>query len=278
MGEPPPLFLSYNLQMPVTEERKVDIPDLVRLVSDLKPLKNFWFRGQGCGTFNLEPSLIRKLRDISASGDVVIKDVLDMETRLLTRFRQRSLPFWPAGYPQSDWEHLFAMQHYGIPTRLLDWTTNLLMAVFFTLEHNPASCPCGGDCEPTIWILDPIKLNQTNPRLDGLPVGILATSDKQAENWEPGVDETLFAPAPVAIYGTYNSARIAAQSGAFTVGGKRNEPLNIVADQDGVLMKVSLTASRSEIQAQLRLLGVSRSTAYPGLAEAAHDIAEEEIV
>ena len=36
---------------------------------------------------------------------------------------ERSLPFWAAGYPQGKWEHLFSMQHHGIPTRLLDDST-----------------------------------------------------------------------------------------------------------------------------------------------------------
>lgn len=264
--------------MTVKETEAIDIPDLVGQVTALTPVKQLWFRGQGCESRGLVPSLWRRLESISGSGMVQAQQVLEMETRLLTRFRQRSLPYWPAGYPQTDWEHLFAMQHYGIPTRLLDWTTNLLMGVFFALDHDPTKCECGsGACRPTIWILDPVKLNQTNPRLDGLPVGILATSDKQAENWEPGVSETLFAPAPVAIYGTYNSERIAAQHGAFTVGGKTVKPLNEVADQDGVLAKIELTADRAAIQNQIRLLGISRSTAYPGLAEVAYDIAEEEI-
>ena len=35
--------------------------------------------------------------------------------------------YWPAGYPQNDWEHFFAMQHFGMPPRLLDWTENLLI-------------------------------------------------------------------------------------------------------------------------------------------------------
>lgn len=201
-----------------------------------------------------------------------------MEKRLLTRFRQRSLPYWPAGYPQSDWEHLFAMQHYGVPTRLLDWTTNLLMGVFFALDHDPSKCECSrGACCPTVWILDPIKLNGENSRLHGIPVEILATSDKHAENWEPGVSETLFGPSPVAIHGTYNSDRIAAQHGSFTAGGKSLEPLDDIVTDPTILHKFVLTAKPKDILDQLRLLGISRSVAYPGLAEMALDIASEEI-
>jgi hypothetical protein len=151
------------------------------------------------------------------------------------------------------------------------------MAVYFSLDHDRAKCPCGGTCQPTIWALDPIKLNRTNPRLDGLPVGVLATSDKLLEQWEPGVSDNQFAPAPVAIYGTYNSERIAAQHGAFTVAGKLIKPLEDVATQAGVLQKIVLTGDTDVVRRQLQLMGVSRSTVYPGLAELAQDIANEEI-
>lgn len=201
-----------------------------------------------------------------------------MERRLLTRFRQRSLPYWPAGYPQTDWEHLFAMQHYGVPTRLLDWTTNLLMGVYFALDHDVARCSCGtGACKPTIWLLDPVLMNQSNKRLDGVPVGILATSDEDIAPWEPGVTETRFAPDPVAIYGTYNSDRIAAQHGAFTVGGKTVKPINDLDLKEGVLRKITLESPSVDLKRQLQLLGITKSAVYPGLAEAAYDITQEEI-
>ena len=93
-----------------------DIPDLVTMVSGLTPPRQYWFRGQGCDSYKLSPSLWRHLRPKPGATEVEPGQVLEMERRLLTRFRQRSLPYWPAGYPQTDWEHLFAMQHYGVPT------------------------------------------------------------------------------------------------------------------------------------------------------------------
>lgn len=255
-----------------------DIPHLVSEVASLPSPRQYWFRGQGCDSFDLSPSLWRHLKASDGGGEVEPKQILEMEHRLLTRFRQRSLPYWPAGYPQSEWEHLFAMQHYGVPTRLLDWSTNLLISVYFALDHDSKHCSCKTDlCKPTIWLLDPVKMNQTNKRLDGLPVGVLATSDEDIRPWSPGVEETRFAPDPVALHGTYNNDRISAQSGAFTVGGKTVKPLNELELADGVLHKIILEAPREEIQTQLKLLGLTKSAVYPGLAELAYDITQEEM-
>jgi hypothetical protein len=255
-----------------------DIPALVTKVAGLTPRRQYWFRGQGCDSYKLSPSLWRHLRPKTGATEVEPGQVLEMERRLLTRFRQRSLPYWPAGYPQTDWEHLFAMQHYGVPTRLLDWSTNLLMGVYFALDHEVSTCSCGtGNCKPTIWLLDPVLMNQTNKRLDGVPVGVLATSDEDVAPWSPGVAETRFAPDPVAIHGTYNSDRIAAQSGAFTVGGKTVKPVDDLDLAQGVLCKITLESPRENIKKQLQLLGITKSAVYPGLAEAAYDITQEEI-
>jgi hypothetical protein len=211
-------------------------------------------------------------------------EMIRREMRLITRFRQRSLPFWPEGYPQTNWEQLFAMQHYGVPTRLLDWTENAITAAYFAADHDADLCECGrGDaCRPAVWALDPVALNRGNPRLAGYgdAATVFATSDPDLAPWEPGMEEVRFAPQPVSLYGTHNSARIAAQQGTFTVAGKNDESLvetQAVRDGDGVLEKVVVTATHRDLMAELRLLGVTKAAVFPDLASLAADITQMEL-
>src|SRR5215213_13199 len=96
--------------MPVTTREVQGLEGLLQLVLEIVralPEDAFlWFRGLSCASYQLLPKLMRDGKSAEA--------IFDRELRLLTRFRQRSMAYWPAGYPQNDWEHLFAMQHFGM--------------------------------------------------------------------------------------------------------------------------------------------------------------------
>nr|WP_276203106.1 FRG domain-containing protein [Intrasporangium chromatireducens] len=235
----------------------------------LGPDRPLWHRGHTCPQHVLKASLPRQIEDA--------KKLLPLEQRLITRFRQRSLPYWPAGYPQNDWEQLFAMQHYGLPTRLLDWSENLFVALYFaSLKHEHLVDGKPVDCPPILWILDPVGWNQQAQQLKGFTdVGILNTDAEDLKPYAPtGTELQRRYPQPLAIYGAHNSPRITAQRGTFTITGDSLESMETFAadHKEQSLWKLALFISREDLQRDLASLGFSESMIFPDLASVAKEV------
>ena len=104
----------------------------------------FAFRGHACASWKLETTL-QRLRSLEPKND---------ERLVLEYFQRRGGPLLPAGVdvdtsPTSTW--LSLLQHYGGPTRLLDFTLSPYVAALFALEK-PQDEPAA------IWAVQPSQL------------------------------------------------------------------------------------------------------------------------
>src|SRR6185436_8134262 len=121
--------------------------DLKPDVDDSKGDSDFglWFRGHAQLHFKLVPTILRE--SIGQTGNYID------EVSLTRHFKAMNPDAAPANDSDFDW--LVTMQHYLTPTRLLDWTENLLVALYFAVR-NP-----GDDQEDAaIWILNARRLNK----------------------------------------------------------------------------------------------------------------------
>jgi hypothetical protein len=213
-----------------------------------------WFRGHGDTTWKLDPSQFRVTRRHGGIG----ADWYN-ESTLLSEFKYRAPFYLHSGLsPRDDWEWLFLMQHYGLPTRLLDWTESPLIALHFALRDNR------GSSDASVWMLDPWWLNKQSLGEYDIP----HAGDPRVSHWAPGKTEPL-GRLPVAIKPIQASPRITAQRGFFTIHGTERLGLHQVADSAATKRELHELLVPNEcvkaMRGDLVLAGISETTIFPEL-------------
>lgn len=111
-----------------------------------------FFRGHSSTDYKLIPSIGRFHQEGQDSGS------LQFEKEIFDDFKRKYSLFTDVR-PRNDMEFLFLAQHYGLPTRLLDWTFNPLIALYFACVSNPNQNGAVFHCMPLnpLFIFDPAK-------------------------------------------------------------------------------------------------------------------------
>lgn len=236
-----------------------------------------WYRGCGKLAHKLKPSLYRH------NASKTIEDFLRLEKLLLSKFQQRSVPFHSRSLTDT-WEWLFLMQHYGVPTRLLDWSESPLMALFFAVTLAGHSLGSRGrpvfSGDACVWFLDPEQWNKRAVDLRSFSGSVLTTDDPNTGAYKPVGDINTMKQFPIAIYGAHNSQRIVAQRGVFVCFGKDTRPMEVTFERESFpsecLMRLVIKKGRlPHMHEALRRHGLTDSVAFPDLEGLAREIKRE---
>lgn len=222
-----------------------------------------WFRGTGNAEYKLAPSIHRHQLITDCSS------LFSIENKLITRFKERSVPYLTHRL-DDEWELLFLMQHYGMPTRLLDWTENPLIALFFALSSARKNNLGNYDNDAAVWILSPAKWNQCVFKHNSYQGGAMSPTETMVSSYAPTKDFQYMHEHPVAILGIHNSPRIVAQRGSFSLFGKSLSPMEEIYQggsfEQDTLKKITIPKENiSEILNKLIWMGITDSVIYPDL-------------
>lgn len=232
-----------------------------------------WYRGCGDSSYELIPSLYRHPGLTDASS------LYEKEFEILKRFKQRSIP-----YIVSDWRWnddlsiLFIMQHYRVPTRLLDWTENPYIALYFALtgaEYKKVAAEPEYETDAAVWVLSPSLWNQKALDEEPSPGIVSPPDDNHLNGYKPG--SSYRKPEPIALYGVYNSLRIVAQKGVFTLFGNRIRPMekSYIDNDYPQDCLIKLIIKKEHIKDMLGVLvrtGITDSVVFPDLEGLAKEL------
>ncbi len=198
-------------------------------VNDRRP--TLWFRGHAATDWKLLPGLQRY--------DLVDPEAQELSAYYYFQVRAPQLLRWVPD-EHDAWSWMVHMQHYGFPTRLLDWSERPLVALFFALYN------LHGDADAVVWVLAPEMWNLAFKGLDSIE---MAPGDIRHPTWVNGFFQTVAAnesppmddetveqrrqacSSPMAVLAPQRNMRIYSQSGTFTVHGFDPRPLDEIADE-----------------------------------------------
>ncbi len=165
---------------------------------------------------------------------------------LIERFQRYGRPHFEE-LPRTEIEWLVHAQHHGLPTRLLDWTTNPLKALFFAVENFAYD-----SCDGVLWMLEP------NVWWESLRI-------ENQQYW----DNCL-----AAFFPEHLNARLIAQDGCFLSFPlpENQRPMKPLGCTTGLEKGIKVMRrfripgiAKASLRRELALLGITHRSLFPGL-------------
>lgn len=235
------------------------IDELLQFVSTLyeKHGLRLWYRGEENASLTLVPSIQRSQKRIDAERYIT--------NDFYIRARQ-ILDNPPEKHNYASWVSL--MQHYGLPTRMLDWSQSPLVAVFFATETYKQT----PDIDACVWVLAPGLLNEREGFGNCIyPIDADTTQEMLLPAFKHAHHNPELKGKILACSSTENNLRMYAQHSNFTV---HNSPdrLEDICDEN-MLYKIIIPCERKEYFIEsLRVFGITQGAIYPDLDHISSDL------
>lgn len=248
---------------------------------------SFIFRGMSNKEYYLLPSIFRKV--VKTFDDDDFTKIENYKYLAYVKEKQILQDFigeaacYIKGIPANDYLRWAEYaQHFGTPTRLLDWTTNPLIALYF-------ACKDDENTDGSIWILNEVNYlrfcHNNSEFIKAHSSGDLTFKEIFNTFFEKGDSVSLDYPLIYTPY--YVDSRMSAQSSMFMFWGNQEKafeqliteenymsiqtPTNGIYykydDQNNhVLLKLIIPRhSKISIVRQLETVGINEKTLFPGL-------------
>ena len=237
--------MNYSKYLDIAMNKIQSVKDFINKIDDLPIASKDLFRGQKNSAWGLVPSIARCIIE-NPLGDYWH----GIETEMLVEFKNSVIP-----YKNVDGLNILELisfaQHHGIPTRLLDWSNNPLVALYFAVQDETKTS------DGSVWILT------SAPWISVLPTNY---EDLKNRYLHPKDHLTVYRPKKIA-------KRIIAQNGAFTIHNlpKGNGELKAITESSITtpgtnLFKIDIDKEHKQrITWELDKLGINSSSLFPDL-------------
>ena len=257
---------------------------------DSRAPDNFLFRGEPQNNLSLIPSIFRcypKDRMNESCGVRGLMYAPDKEIDILFNFIREAAYKFPHLNTNDYIRWMTIAQHHGAPTRLLDLTSNPLVALFFScvsLEKNDGVVWVFNTYNYHQWLRNDLNLN-SNERLTQELLESCVIKDFIEENDSESLSNIL--TRPYIMYPSVLDERMAAQKSRFLVWASDHRGLEEMIDNDTFLFGKTKTSQRiyengnpprgflgkiiipykqkERILRELNIISINQYTLFPGL-------------